>query len=216
MAQASVYNLSGDVLSQIDLDDAVFGIEPNIAVMHEAVVTHLRNCRQGTSDTKGRSDVSGGGKKPWRQKGTGHARQGSTRAPHWRHGGVVFGPTPRDLSRALPVKVNKLARRSALSAKLSDGELKVVDRFAVDTVRTRAVVDALSALGRDGKESVLIVLELDRDNALGMERLYLSCRNVPQLTVRTTENLSAYDIIRSRHVLIDQAAISRIVEVLRP
>lgn len=216
MAQTAVYNLSGEEVAQIDLDDAIFNIVPNEAVMHEVVVAHLRNCRQGTSSTKGRSDVRGGGRKPWRQKGTGHARQGSTRSPQWRHGGIVFGPTPRDLHRNVPDKVSKLARRSALSAKLADGELRVVDRFAAEAVKTRVMVDALGALGRGVGESTLVVLPLNREDREGARRLYLSCRNIPNVTVCSTENLSAYDIIRNRHVLVDQAAVARIVEVLRP
>ncbi|MDQ2732055.1 MAG: 50S ribosomal protein L4 [Armatimonadota bacterium] len=216
MAQTTVYNLSGEEVSQIELDDTVFNIEPNEAVMHEAVVAHLRNCRQGTSSVKGRSDVRGGGKKPWRQKGTGHARQGSTRSPQWRHGGIVHGPNPRDLHRNVPDKVSKLARRSALSAKLADGELRVVERFAADEVKTRVMVEALGALGRGPEESTLVVLPLNREDRDGARRLYLSCRNIPNVTVCSTENLSAYDIIRNLHVLVDQAAIPRIVEVLRP
>jgi large subunit ribosomal protein L4 len=216
VSQATVFNLAGEQVGQVELDDAVFGIKPHQAVMHEVVVTHLRNCRQGTSDTKGRGEIRGGGKKPWRQKGTGHARQGSTRAPHWRHGGIVHGPTPRDLHRETPTKVSKLARRSALSAKLADGELKVVDRFAVDAIKTSAIVQALGALGRLGNGSTLVVLALNREDRAGMSRVYLSCRNIPNLTVCTTENLSAYDLIRNRNILVDQSALPRIVEVLKP
>ncbi|HET6383180.1 MAG TPA: 50S ribosomal protein L4 [Armatimonadota bacterium] len=212
MAQASVFNLAGKEVGEVELDDAVFGIAPNEAVMHEAVVAHLRNCRQGTSDTLGRGEVRGGGKKPWRQKGTGHARQGSTRAPHWRHGGVVHGPGPRNLERRLPDKVSKLARRSALSAKLADGELIVVDSITTSEVKTAIMAQALEALGRERKETTLLVLPVNRDD----HAVYLSCRNLPNVTVCTTENLSAYELIRNRHVMLDQQAVSRIVEVLRP
>jgi len=207
--------MSGEEIGEIELDDTVFGVQPNRAVMHEAVVAHLRNRRQGTVSVKGRGEVRGGGRKPWRQKGTGHARQGSTRAPHWRHGGVVHGPGPRDLHRSLPDKVSKLARRSALSAKLLDGELKVVDTVAVAEARTRVMVSALSALGRGDRDSVLVVLPIQEDRA-GIEKVYLSARNLKNVTVCTTENLSAYELLRHRLVFLDQNAIERIVEVLRP
>jgi large subunit ribosomal protein L4 len=216
MPETTLYNMRGEAVGQVELEDAVFGIEPNVAVMHEAVLSHLRNCRQGTVSAKTRTEVSGGGRKPWRQKGTGHARQGSTRATQWRHGGVVHGPRPRHLEWALPGKVSKLARRSALSAKLADGELKVVDLIAVDEIKTAAMAEALKSLGRAERGSTLLVLPLNRDERGPAERVYLSARNLPNVTVCTTENLSAYDLIRNQNIVLDRAAIERIVEVLRP
>ena len=216
MPQATVYNIKGTEVGQIELDDLVFGIEPNEGVMHEAVVNYLRNQRQGTSDTKGRGEIRGGGKKPWRQKGTGHARQGSTRAPHWRHGGIVHGPTPRDLHRDLPDKVSKLARRSALSAKLADGEIMVIDQVEMQEIKTRTMAEMLTALGREGQESTLVVLPVNREDREVSHRLYLSARNLPNVTICSAENLSAYDLIRNEHVYLDQGAVARIVEVLHP
>lgn len=146
--RVEVYNLAGEVVGQRELSEFVFGIEPNVGVMHQALVRQHANARQGTHSTKTRGEVRGGGRKPWRQKGTGRARQGSTRAPHWRHGGIVFGPKPRDYTQAMPKRMRRLALRSALSAKARDGQLVLVDSFADLEGRTKALLAFLEALGQ--------------------------------------------------------------------
>src|SRR5829696_6984016 len=156
MPSVDVKNAHGETVGTLDLDERVFGIEPNRAVLHQAVVTQLANQRRGTHDTKTRGEVRGGGKKPWRQKGTGRARQGSTRAPHWRSGGVVFGPHPRSYHKDLPRKMRRLALRSALSAKVQDGELLVIDSMSLAAPKTKEMQAVLAQLGAEG--SALIVL----------------------------------------------------------
>ena len=147
MAKANVYNMAGQQVGEIELSEAVFGIEPNQAVVHEVVKNHLANCRQGTQSALTRAEVSGGGKKPWRQKGTGHARQGSTRAPQWTHGGIVFAPKPRSYSYALNKKVKRLALKSALSAKAASGDIKVVDGLSMDEIKTKTMRGFLAGIG---------------------------------------------------------------------
>ena len=148
MAKANVYNMAGQQVGEIELSEAVFGIEPNQAVVHEVVKNHLANCRQGTQSALTRAEVSGGGKKPWRQKGTGRARQGSTRAPQWTHGGIVFAPKPRDYSYALNKKVKRLALKSALSAKAAAGDIMVVDGLKLDEIKTKTMRGFLAACRR--------------------------------------------------------------------
>lgn len=155
MAKISVYDMTGAVVSDLELNDNIFGIEPNTVVMHAAVVNYLANQRQGTQSTLTRTEVSGGGKKPWRQKGTGHARQGSTRAPQWTHGGVALGPKPRSYTYSLNKKVKRLALKSALSAKVQDGSMIVVDSITADEFKTKTIVNMLKALSAD---KALIVL----------------------------------------------------------
>mgnify|MGYP000302585386 CR=1 FL=1 len=170
MAKANVYNMAGQQVGEIELSEAVFGIEPNQAVVHEVVKNHLANCRQGTQSALTRAEVSGGGKKPWRQKGTGHARQGSTRAPQWTHGGIVFAPKPRSYSYALNKKVKRLALKSALSAKAASGDIKVVDGLKLDEIKTKTMRGFLAGIGA-GK-SVVITPEVD-------EIVVKSARNIP-------------------------------------
>ena len=149
MPNVTVYDMAGKAVGELTLSDAIFGIEPNKAVLHAAVVNYLANQRQGTQSTLTRSEVSGGGRKPWKQKGTGHARQGSTRSPQWRHGGIALGPKPRDYSYSLNKKVKRLALLSALSAKVQEGELVVVDSITADSYKTKTVVNMLNALGAE-------------------------------------------------------------------
>src|SRR5574344_1685206 len=160
MPNVEVLNMSGAKVGEVTLSDAVFGIEPNEAVVHEAVKNHLANCRQGTQSALTRAEVSGGGRKPWRQKGTGHARQGSTRAPQWTHGGIVFAPKPRDYSYVLNKKTKRLALKSVLSSKAQDGELIVVDSIKMDAIKTAEFRKFLAAVKAEGK-SVVITPEKD-------------------------------------------------------
>src|SRR5512140_2566518 len=146
MPEITLYNQDGKELGALSLPETVFGVDPNIALIHQAVQTEAANQRQGTADTKKRGEIRGGGKKPWRQKGTGRARQGSTRAPHWRHGGVVFGPTPRKYTQKMPLKMRRLALRSALSAKVADGEVIGLDALTVETIGTKQVAQVLQSL----------------------------------------------------------------------
>ena len=159
MPKANVFNMAGQQVGEIELSEAVFGIEPNEAVVHEVVKNHLANCRQGTQSALTRAEVSGGGKKPWRQKGTGHARQGSTRAPQWTHGGIVFAPKPRDYSYSLNKKVKRLALKSALSAKAAEGAIVVVDELKMAEIKTKTMKDFLGAVG--AVKSVVITPETD-------------------------------------------------------
>ena len=151
MSSVKVLNMAGAEVGTAELNDAIFGIEPNQTVVHEVVKNHLANCRQGTQSALTRAEVSGGGRKPWKQKGTGHARQGSTRSPQWRHGGIALGPKPRDYSYSLNKKVKRLALLSALSAKVQEGELVVVDSITADSYKTKTVVNMLNALGAEKK-----------------------------------------------------------------
>ncbi len=157
MAKVSVYDMNGNAVSELELNDAVFGIEPSEYAMHQAVVNYLANQRQGTQSTLTRTEVSGGGRKPWRQKGTGHARQGSTRSPQWRHGGIALGPKPRSYTYTLNKKVKRLALLSALSSKVQENEMVVVDSIKTDGFKTKSIVNMLKALNVDGK--ALIVLD---------------------------------------------------------
>ncbi len=204
--QVAVRSLAGQSVGNVELDERVFGIEPNRAVLHQAVVAHLANQRQGTSDTRTRAEVSGGGKKPWRQKGTGRARQGSTRAPHWRGGGIVFGPHPRDYHQRLPRKMRRLALRSALSDKVASGQLIVVDRVTIDDGRTKTLVAALNALGLDGR--VVIVLPQADD---GVRR---SSNNLPKVHVTVPGGLALLDLLHADHVVLSQEAIAPITAML--
>ena len=170
MAKANVFNMAGQQVGEIELSEAVFGVEPNQAVVHEVVKNHLANCRQGTQSALTRAEVSGGGKKPWRQKGTGHARQGSTRAPQWTHGGIVFAPKPRDYSYTLNKKVKRLALKSALSAKAASGDILVVDELKLDAIKTKDMRNFLNAV--EAGKSVVITPEVN-------EIVVKSARNIP-------------------------------------
>ena len=205
MSTIKVLNMAGAEVGSVELNDAIFGIEPNTAVVHEVVKNHLANCRQGTQSALTRAEVSGGGKKPWRQKGTGHARQGSTRAPEWTHGGIVFAPKPRDYSYVLNKKVKRLALKSVLSAKAAEGKLVVIDSIKMDAIKTADFRKFLSAVGVAGK-AVVVTPEKD-------EIVVKSARNLPGVVTTPASILSVYDIINATYLVLDQAALAKIEEV---
>ena len=204
MANVKVLNMAGQQVGEIELNAAIFGIEPNMAVMHDVVKNHLANCRQGTQSALTRAEVSGGGKKPWRQKGTGHARQGSTRAPQWTHGGIVFAPKPRDYSYSLNKKVKRLALKSALSDKAATGSIVVVDGLKMDSIKTKTMKGLLDAM--NVTKSVVITAEQD-------EIIIKSARNIPGVVTTTAKILSVYDIVNAKQLVIDKAALAIIEEV---
>ena len=204
MAKANVFNMAGQQVGEIELSEAVFGVEPNQAVVHEVVKNHLANCRQGTQSALTRAEVSGGGKKPWRQKGTGHARQGSTRAPQWTHGGIVFAPKPRDYSYTLNKKVKRLALKSALSAKAAEGAIVVVDELKLDAIKTKPVKQFLDAAGVT--KAVVITPEVN-------DVVVKSARNIPGVVTTTAKILSVYDIVNAGKFIVDKAALAVIEEV---
>ena len=204
MSTIKVLNMAGAEVCTVELNDGIFGIEPNTAVVHEVVKNHLANCRQGTQSALTRAEVSGGGKKPWRQKGTGHARQGSTRAPQWTHGGIVFAPKPRDYSYTLNKKVKRLALKSALSAKAAEGAIVVVDELKMESIKTKVLKAFLNAVGVT--KSVVITAEQD-------EIVIKSARNIPGVVTTTAKILSVYDIVNAKQLVIDKAALAIIEEV---
>ena len=205
MAKTNLYDMTGKVIGEIELNDTVFGIEPNVAVMHAAVVNYLANQRQGTQSTKTRSEVSGGGRKPWRQKGTGHARQGSTRSPQWTHGGIALGPKPRSYRFALPKKVRRLALKSAFSSKVIAGEMLVLENLTVEEIKTKTIVNMLNALGADRK--VLLVLP-EKD-----EKVVLSARNIPGVKTALVNTLNVYDILNCDKFIVVKDAVAQLEEV---
>ena len=205
MAKANVYNMAGQQVGEIELSEAVFGIEPNQAVVHEVVKNHLANCRQGTQSALTRAEVSGGGKKPWRQKGTGHARQGSTRAPQWTHGGIVFAPKPRSYSYVLNKKVKRLAMKSALSAKAAAGEIIVVDSIKLDSIKTKDFRAFLNAVKADGKS---LVVTPAKD-----EIVVKSARNIPGVETTMANLMNVYDILKAKYLVLDKEALAVIEEV---
>ena len=205
MSTIKVVSMTGAEVGSVELNDAIFGIEPNMSVVHEVVKNHLANCRQGTQSALTRAEVSGGGKKPWRQKGTGHARQGSTRAPQWTHGGIVFAPKPRSYSYVLNKKVKRLALKSALSAKAAAGEILVVDGMAVEEIKTAPVKAFLTKIGADGK-ALLVTEQVD-------EKLVKSSRNIPGVSSTIATILSPYMILTHRVLVVDKAALQKIEEV---
>ena len=204
MLKTNVYNMSGKLVGEIELPEAVFGIEPNEAAVHDAVKNHLANKRQGTQSALTRAEVSGGGRKPWRQKGTGRARQGSTRAPQWTHGGIVFAPKPRDYSYTLNKKVKRLALKSALSAKAAEGAIVVVDELKLDAIKTKPVKQFLDAAGVT--KAVVITPEVN-------DVVVKSARNIPGVVTTTAKILSVYDIVNAKQLVIDKAALAIIEEV---
>ena len=205
MSAIKVLNMAGETVGTVELSDGIFGIEPNTAVVHEVVKNHLANCRQGTQSALTRAEVSGGGKKPWRQKGTGHARQGSTRAPQWTHGGIVFAPKPRDYSYTLNKKVKRLALKSVLSAKAASGELIVVDAIELPAIKTAEFKKFLTAVKADGK-AVVVTPEKN-------DTIVKSARNIPGVVTTTAKVLSVYDIVNAKQLVIDKAALATIEEV---
>ena len=206
MPKANVYNMAGKQVGEIDLSDAIFGIEPNESVVHDVVKNHLANCRQGTQSALTRAEVSGGGKKPYRQKGTGRARQGSTRAPQWTHGGIVFAPKPRSYRYTLNKKVKRLALKSVLSAKAAEGNVLVVDDMTLPEVKTKNVAAFLSAVG--ASKALLVTNEVN-------ENVVKSARNIPGVVATTAKILSVYDIVNAKQLVIDKAALAVIEEVFQ-
>ncbi|MBQ9866244.1 MAG: 50S ribosomal protein L4 [Lachnospiraceae bacterium] len=204
MATVSVVNMEGKEVGTIDLNDAVFGVEINEHLVHLAVVQQLANLRQGTQKAKTRSEVSGGGKKPWRQKGTGHARQGSIRAPQWKGGGVVFAPVPRDYSFKLNKKEKRAALKSALTSKVQDNKLIVVDELKMDEVKTKKFAEVL---GNIKAVKALVVTEEKNDNVI------LSARNIPGTKTTVADNMNVYDVMNAGTVVLTKAAVANIEEV---
>ena len=197
--------MAGSQVGEVELNASIFGIEPNMHVVHEVVKNHLANCRQGTQSALTRAEVSGGGRKPWRQKGTGHARQGSTRAPQWTHGGIVFAPKPRSYSYVVNKKVKRLALKSVLSAKAAGEQIIVVDSIRMDEIKTKAFKGFLDAVKCDGK-AVVITPEVD-------QTVVKSARNIPGVVTTTARMLSVYDLVNAQYLVIDQAALATIEEV---
>lgn len=206
MAKVAMYNMEGKRLGDLDLSDLVFGIIPNQAVMHQALLRQLANARRGTASTKTRGDVRGGGKKPWRQKGTGRARHGSRRSPIWRGGGTVFGPHPRDYTQAMPRKMRRLALRSALSAKAAGGELVALEALALEYPRTAPFLAMMKALELP-PQTLFIVKKRD-------ELLDRSAGNIPQVKVLGIDEINLHDIVHYRRLVMTKEAISTVEEVL--
>ena len=205
MANVAVLNMAGENVGEITLSDAIFGITPNAVVMHAAVVNYLANQRQGTQSTLTRTEVSGGGKKPWRQKGTGHARQGSTRAPQWRHGGVVHAPKPRDYSYSLNKKVRRLALKSALSDKALNGNLIVLDELKLETYKTQVVANCLKAINA-GKKALIV---LENNDAYAVK----SIANIKGAKSAQINTINTYDIINADTLVIVKGAVAKLEEV---
>ena len=204
MANVSVYNIEGKVVGTIDLNDAVFGVEINEHLVHMAVVNQLANNRQGTQKAKTRSEVSGGGRKPWRQKGTGHARQGSTRAPQWTGGGVVFAPVPRDYSFKMNKKEKRAALKSALTAKVEEKKFVVVDEIKFDEIKTKNFANILKNLE---VSKALVVLEDGNDNAV------ISAKNIADVKTAAINTINVYDVLKYNTVIATKAAVAKIEEV---
>ena len=202
MPKANLYDMAGKQIGEVELSEAVFGIEPNQYVVHDVVKNHLANCRQGTQSSLTRAEVSGGGKKPWRQKGTGHARQGSTRAPQWTHGGIVFAPKPRTYRYTLNKKVRRLALKSALSSKAAAGNVLVVDKLEMGEIKTKTFQSFLNAV--ESKKAVVVTSD---------SNVVLSARNIPGIVTSPANLINVYDIVNANQVIIDQAALAAIEEV---
>ena len=205
MSTIKVVSMTGAEVGSVELNDAIFGIEPNMSVVHEVVKNHLANCRQGTQSALTRAEVSGGGRKPWRQKGTGRARQGSTRAPQWTHGGIVFAPKPRSYSYVLNKKVKRLAMKSALSAKAAAGEIIVIDSIKMDSIKTKDFRAFLNAVKADGKS---LVVTPAKD-----EVVVKSARNIPGVETTMANLMNVYDILKAKYLVLDKEALAVIEEV---
>ncbi|WJQ07277.1 50S ribosomal protein L4 [Geobacillus stearothermophilus] len=206
MPKVALYNQNGQTVGEIELNDAVFGIEPNKHVLFEAVIMQRASMRQGTHKTKNRAEVSGGGRKPWRQKGTGRARQGSIRAPQWRGGGTVFGPVPRSYSYKLPKKVRRLAIKSALSSKVLENDIVVLDQLSLEAPKTKEMVKILNNLSVDRK-TLIVTDELN-------ENVYLSARNIPGVKVVPANGINVLDVLNHDKLVITKAAVEKVEEVL--
>ena len=204
MANVSVYNMEGKEVGKMDLNDAVFGIEVNEHLVHQAVILQLANNRQGTQKAKTRSEVSGGGRKPWRQKGTGHARQGSTRAPQWTGGGTVFAPVPRDYSFKMNKKEKRIALKSALTSRVQEEKFFVLDELKLDEIKTKNMQNVLNNLKVD---KAIVIIDSDDQNII------LSARNIPDVITATADSLNVYDIMKYNTVITTKAAVAKIEEV---
>lgn len=205
MAKVTIYDMTGKSVGERELNDAIFAVTPNKVVLHEVVKNYLANQRQGTQSTLTRTEVSGGGKKPWRQKGTGHARQGSTRAPQWTHGGVALGPKPRSYRYTINRKMKVVGLKSALSAKVAENELILVDAIKVDEYKTKTVVNMLKALGAEGK--ALIVTDTVNKTLVG------SANNIPGVKTSIVGEMNTYDVLNSRKMILTVAAVDKLEEV---
>ncbi len=205
MPKVQVLDINGQKVDEMQLSDAVFGIKPNKVLLHEMVVNYLANQRQGTQSALTRAEVAGGGKKPWRQKGTGHARQGSIRAPQWRHGGIVFAPKPRDYSYTVNKKEKRLAMKSAFSAKVIDNNVIILDKLTLDDYKTRDIVDMLSAVNAN-KKTLLVLPEVDK-------KIIFSARNIPGVKTAQVNTLNVYDILNYDSLIVVRDAVSKIEEV---
>ncbi|MGN0569458.1 MAG: 50S ribosomal protein L4 [Candidatus Fimenecus sp.] len=205
MAKLAVLDTKGKKVSDIELNDSIFAIEPNTSAMHLVVVNYLANQRQGTQSTLTRSEVSGGGKKPWRQKGTGHARQGSTRAPQWYHGGIALGPKPRTYGFSINKKVRRLAMKSALSSKVAADEMIVLDDFKLDAIKTKDAAAVLSAI-KAGKKTLIVLPEKN-------DVVYKSARNIAGAKVTLVSTLNVYDILNCDTIVVLKDAVTKIEEV---
>lgn len=205
MPKVAVYNVSGAEVGEIELSETVFGIEPNVHVLHSAVVMQQASLRAGTHKTKGRSEVRGGGRKPWKQKGTGRARQGSIRAPQWKGGGIVFGPTPRSYGYKLPKKVRRLAIKSALSSKVIDNDFVVLDQLNITAPKTKDIVSLLKALKVE-RRALLVMNELD-------ENVALSARNIPGVKFVSAQGLNVLDVMLHDKLIITKDAVQKVEEV---
>ena len=205
MLKTNVYNMSGELVGEIELSEAVFGVEPNESVVHDVVKNHLANRRQGTQSALTRAEVSGGGRKPWRQKGTGRARQGSTRDPQWTHGGIVFAPKPRDYSYTLNKKSRRLALKSVLSAKVQESNLVVIDSIKMDSPKTKEFAAFLAAVGCNCKTLVV--------TAEANQNVVKSGRNIPGCEVTFANLINVYDVLNAKKLVVDKAALQKIEEV---
>ncbi len=202
MPKANLYDMAGKQIGEVELSEVIFGIEPNQYVVHDVVKNHLANCRQGTQSSLTRAEVSGGGRKPWRQKSTGHARQGSTRAPQWTHGGIVFAPKPRTYRYTLNKKVRRLALKSALSAKAAAGNVLVVDKLEMGEIKTKTFQGFLNAV--ESKKAVVVT---------ACPNVVKSARNIPGIVTSPANLINVYDIVNANQVIVDQTALAAIEEV---
>ena len=205
MPTVAVLDMAGKEIEKIDLSESVFGIEPNVSVMHDVVKNYLANQRHGTQSALTRAEVSGGGKKPWRQKGTGHARQGSTRAPQWTHGGIVFAPKPRSYRYTLNKKVRRLAMKSALSSKVASSNMIVLDKIALDEYTTKTIANMLKAIGSE-KKTLIVLPELN-------SKVVASAANIPGVKTAMVNTLNVYDILNADKFVVVKDAVSQIEEV---
>lgn len=205
MPKVAVLDMAGKEVEKMDLSEAVFGVEPNTAVMHDLVKNYLANQRQGTQSALTRSEVSGGGKKPWRQKGTGHARQGSTRAPQWTHGGIVFAPKPRSYRYTVNKKVRRLAMKSAFSSKVIDNDMIVLDKIAVEEYKTKTIAAMLKAVGSE-KKALIVLPNADK-------MVIASAANIPGVKTATVNTLNVYDILNADKFIVAKEAVAQIEEV---